>query len=128
MVELHRPNGRRGWLIVEDESLVAMLIEDALTEANIPVFGLASRVSQAMELIRENSPDGALLDVNLGGEPVFPVARTLAAQGIPFLFLTGYSEAGLPAEFGTRLVLQKPLAVETILSAIAGLRAEQGSR
>jgi DNA-binding response OmpR family regulator len=116
---------RSGLLIVEDEGLVAMLIEDVLNEANVPVFAVAGRVAQAIELIRAGLPEGALLDVNVAGEQVFPLARMLAAKGVPFLFLTGYGDARLPPEFTGRPVLHKPLAVSKILLAVEALRAKQ---
>ena len=85
-------------LVVEDEFLVAMLIEDALTDAGCIVVGPFSRVPEARVAAEQHAVDFALLDVNVAGEKVFPVAEALEARGIPFLFLTGYGAVALPKD------------------------------
>src|SRR4051812_18350592 len=80
----------QGWLIVEDESLIAMLVQDAVEEMGLATMGPASRVAHALQLLNDGRPDGAILDVNLDGEKVYPVADELMARNIPFMFLTGY--------------------------------------
>jgi CheY-like chemotaxis protein len=107
-------------LVVEDEMLVAMMIEDMLAEFGCIVVGAASRVGQALKLLEEaDEIDGAVLDVNLAGEKVFPVAEALDARGIPFVFSTGYGTAGLPDHFRNRLTLQKPYRPEDLEGALA---------
>src|SRR5690606_25099356 len=106
------------WLIVEDESLVAMLIEDALGEIGLATMGPASRVARALDLIRSDPPQGAILDVNLAGEEVYPVAEELASRGIPFIFLTGYGRRGIRQGFDARPVLGKPFTVEQVQAAV----------
>ena len=95
-------------LIVEDEMLVAMNIEDMLLELGHEVAGIASRLEPALALAREGAFDVAMLDVNLAGEPSFPVADMLLGRGIPFLFATGYGAKGIPEAYQGHLVLQKP--------------------
>ncbi len=95
-------------LVVEDEVIVAMLIEDILTDWGAEVVGPAGRVARAMELIGEGDVDAAILDVNLAGETTFGIAQELARRGVPFAFATGYGADGVPAEFQGRPVLAKP--------------------
>ncbi len=89
--------GRRV-LVVEDELLVALLLEDMLAEAGCVVVGPFARVRDALAAARAEAVDVALLDVNVAGERVFPVAHALEERGVPFLFLTGYGEAALPRD------------------------------
>lgn len=95
-------------LVVEDEALVAMLVEDALMDAGFTVLGPARTVSQALEMLKADPPDAAVLDLNLGGENSVSVADALEARGIPFLVATGYGAAGLPAHLKHIPVLPKP--------------------
>jgi len=95
-------------LVVEDEALVAMLIEDMLSDLGCEVLGPAGSVRAALELLGRETPDAAILDVNLGGEPVYPVAEALRAAGVPFVLATGYGQAGVAEAFREALVLQKP--------------------
>jgi DNA-binding NtrC family response regulator len=109
-------------LIVEDEPLVAMLLEDMLTDAGFGVSGCVSSIGQALQIVDERPGDFefAILDVNLGGEPIFPVAEALHAAGKPFAFATGYGPAGLPEVWRNRPTLQKPFSaadVEQVLAA-----------
>ncbi len=96
-------------LVVEDEMIVAMLIEDILTDAGATVVGPAARVAKALDLLIEvDGVDAALLDVNLAGEMTTPVAEELRRRGIPFAFATGYGAAGVPDGFAGQPLLQKP--------------------
>jgi len=88
--------------------LVAMNIEDMLLDLGHEVAGIASRLEPALALAREGQFDLALLDVNLAGQPSFPVAAILRDRGIPFLFATGYGIKGIIDEFKSCAVLQKP--------------------
>jgi CheY-like chemotaxis protein len=105
-------------LAVEDESMVAMWLEDALTDLGCTVVGPAARIQEALALIDSEPVQVAVLDVNLAGEPVFPVADRLQELQIPFLFATGYGAAGLVARHEHRTVLQKPYSVETLKLAL----------
>jgi CheY-like chemotaxis protein len=105
-------------LVVEDESLVSFLIEDMLCELGCAGVWHASAVNEALSLISKCQPDVAILDVNLGGETVYPVASALEAAKIPFVFATGYGRKGLPGEWGRRPVVQKPFATGTLAAAL----------
>lgn len=97
-------------MIVEDEGLVALLIEDLLTDLGCEVVASCDSIRSALEWLDRGGapPDGALLDVNLGGELVYPVAEILTARHIPFAFATGYG--ALPdGRFADVPVLAKPV-------------------
>jgi CheY-like chemotaxis protein len=104
---------------VEDEAMVAMMIEDMLLDFGCVVVGPAARVSSALRLIEGGGIDVAVLDVNLGGESVFPVADRLAGLGVPFVFSTGYGAAGLEDRHRDRPVLQKPYERAHLSAALA---------
>ena len=95
-------------LVIEDEALVAMLVEDALSDAGFAVIGPARTVAEALDLLAQDSPTAAVLDLNLGGENSLAVADALAARRIPFLVATGYGAAGLPPAHRHVPVLPKP--------------------
>ena len=104
-------------LIVEDEMLLAMLLQDILEELGCIVVK-AGRLAKAVELARTNSFDGAILDVNLAGEEVYPVAKILKRRSIPFIFTTGYQKEIVPAEYRDLLVLAKPYLPENVEKAL----------
>ncbi|MCY7281389.1 MAG: response regulator [Sphingomonas bacterium] len=108
-------------LVVEDEMLVMMAIEDMLTDLGCTSIKVASSIDQALELIANNDFDLATIDLNLNGARSYPVARTLDARGVPFVFSTGYGEDGVGEGFGDRPVLTKPYGnfqLVTILTAL----------
>ena len=82
-------------LVVEDEMLIALLVEDMLADAACIVIGPFARVGDALAAAQTEVVDLALLDVNVAGEKVFPVAYALEERGVPFLFLTGYGQSAL---------------------------------
>jgi DNA-binding response OmpR family regulator len=94
-------------LVVEDEMLVAMMLEGMLTDIGYRVI-LAGRVTKATGLAATEAIDCAILDVNVDGETSYPVATELRRRGIPFLFSTGYSAAALRADYRGSPVLSKP--------------------
>jgi CheY-like chemotaxis protein len=116
-----RPLEGRRVLLVEDETLVAMLLEDMLGDLGAEVVASASRVDRALQVIGERSGefDLAVIDVNLGGEQAFPVASALAERGVPFVFSTGYGNAGLPHPWRDRPTLSKPFTEEHVRAALA---------
>lgn len=110
-------------LIVEDEGLVALLIEDLLTDLGCEVVASCDSIRSAMEWLERGgiAPDGALLDVNLGGELVYPVAELLTARRIPFAFATGYG--ALPdGRFADVPVLAKPVNQAKLKDVVDGFR------
>jgi CheY-like chemotaxis protein len=102
------PPRPRRILIAEDEAITSMMIEDVVHGLGCTVVGPAGRLREALRLAGEGELDGAVLDVNLNGESIYPVAEALAAREVPFVFLTGYGAAGLDAAHAHRRVLQKP--------------------
>ena len=100
-------SGRRV-LVVEDEMLILMTIEDMLADLGCKCVIAAATVDKALDLVDAQTFDVAMLDVNLNGNNSFPVANTLAARGIPFLFSTGYSDHNLREGYPDRPVLRKP--------------------
>ena len=110
--------GRR-ILVVEDESLVAMLLETILEDMGCIPAGPASTVDEGLALATDGQPlDGALLDVNVAGRQVFPVAQALKDRGVPFVFSTGYGEGGLPDEWRGLPTLQKPFTEAAVRDAL----------
>ena len=109
-------------LVVEDEMLIAMDLESALEEAGADVVGLAATVDRALALIDRESMDAAVLDVNLRGRDVYPVADALKARGVPFLFHTGHAtRESLQARYLGVPVLTKPTDLDRVLSALQHL-------
>jgi CheY-like chemotaxis protein len=105
-------------LIVEDESLVAILIEDMLIELGYEIAAVAARAEQAMRYARDLQLDLALLDLNLSGQRTDEVAGVLTERGVPFVFATGYGVAGVTDEWRDVPVLQKPFQIEELERAI----------
>lgn len=105
-------------LIVEDEMLVAMLIEDLLLELGHQPVGPAMRLEPALEQAATADIDMAILDINLAGKRSFPVADCLTARGIPFIFASGYGTAGLEPPYLSALVLQKPFDHNQLRAAL----------
>ncbi len=111
-------SGRRV-LIVEDESLVAMLLETILEDMGCTPVGPASTVDEGMALAAGGDAlDAALLDVNVAGRQVFPVAQALKDRGVPFVFSTGYGEGGLPDEWRGQCTIQKPFTEAAVRDAL----------
>lgn len=97
-------------LVVEDEAMVALMVEDILTDLGCRDVEVAGTVSQGLAMVAHPTAplDAAILDVNLGGEKVYPVAEALSAKGIPFIFATGYGIAGIAEDFSHIPALAKP--------------------
>ena len=108
-------------LIVEDEMLVAMLIEDALTDLGHEILGPAMRLETALEAASSQQFDFAILDINLAGKQSFPVADCLSQRGIPFMFASGYGAAGLSAPYLLAEVIQKPFSRRELGEALKNL-------
>ena len=110
-------------LVVEDEALVAMLVEDLLDELGHEAVAIASWMEDALANARTGQYDFAIVDVNLGGEPSYPVADVLAERGVPFVFATGYGAEGLPPKYFRVPVLAKPFVVADLEKIVMQLCA-----
>jgi DNA-binding response OmpR family regulator len=107
-------------LIVEDAVLLAMELETGLSDAGARVIGPAYELEEALALLHQPI-DAAVLDANLNGHSVTPVAQALAARGVPFVFATGYGDAGgAPGDFDAP-VIRKPYDVTQVAAAVAEL-------
>ena len=113
-------------LVVEDEMMVSMLIEDMLGDLGCIVVGPAARLDEAIELANAGGIDCAVLDVNLGGQPIFPLADLLREKGVPLAFATGYGDAGLRDADRGSPVLQKPFREGDLARVLRELRAVVG--
>lgn len=98
-------------LLVEDETMVSFLLEEMLAQLGATNIRLAARLDAGLAQVAAKLPALAILDVNIGGGTVFPIAEKLEAAGVPFLFITGYGRDGLHGRWAAREVLQKPLTV-----------------
>ncbi len=105
-------------LVVEDETIVAMLLEQMLEELSCELAGVAGQVAAATELARSTDADVAILDMNLAGQKVDPVAEVLAARNVPFVFASGYGEDGLTSQWRDRPVLPKPFRLDQLREAL----------
>lgn len=105
-------------LVVEDEAFIAVMLTDMLEELGYEIAASVSRVSQAQEFLAGGEIDIALLDVNVGTEKIDPVADLLVERGCPFIFTTGYGQAGIPAAYAGCTVLQKPFHVNDLAGAL----------
>src|SRR3989441_9417913 len=99
-------------LVVEDEVMIRMLLEDMLGELGYTIAAQAARIDEALEAAKSADFDLAILDVNLNGQPISPVADALVARGMPFVFATGYGERGLPDSHRDRPTLKKPFQLD----------------
>lgn len=112
--------------VVEDEMMVAMLMEDMLADLGCVVVGPISRLDDAMDSLVDLTLDCAVLDVNLGGQSVFPLADLLRERGVPYAFATGYGDAGVrPVDNGAP-VLQKPFREADLARVLSELKQARG--
>ena len=112
MIPQAQPAQAKRILVVEDELMIRMLLEDMLGELGYTVTAEAARLEDALEAAKTADFDLAILDVNLDGQPVLPVADALVARGMPFVFATGYGERGLPESYRDRPMLKKPFQMD----------------
>lgn len=113
------PRGRI--LVVEDEMLIALLIEDALDELSYDVVGPAGRLENAIKLAREEVFSAAILDVNIRGGDTTAVAEILKQRAIPFVLASGYGDWAMPDVFKGQALLSKPFTVAELRQAITTL-------
>jgi CheY-like chemotaxis protein len=114
-------------LLVEDEAIIAIMLEDMLVDLGCEVVGPVASFAEAIQLARSEVLAGAFLDVHLGGESIYPVADLLAARDIPFVFVSGYGRAGIEARYSGAIVLSKPILDADLERAVAALRRQARS-
>src|SRR5690349_24148446 len=104
--------------LVEDEVMIRMMVSDMLEELGYTVAAEAGEIGEALRLAETIYFDLAILDVNVNGKVISPVADLIKARNRPFIFATGYGSSGLPEEYRDRPSLQKPFQIETLARAI----------
>jgi CheY-like chemotaxis protein len=105
-------------LVAEDEFFVALVLEETLQSLGCIVLGPFSDLAQATEAATREPVDAAILDINLGGEMVYPLAEHLHRHGIPFVFITGCAVTDLPDRFRVFDCLRKPVDARTLKQAV----------
>jgi len=108
-------------LVVEDEGSIALLIEGMLEDLGCEVAASVATVRKALTAAQTETFDFAVLDVNLDGELVFPVAEILMRRELPFVFSTGYGRVGVPETFKDCEVLNKPYTIEDLKIALCSM-------
>lgn len=117
-----RSLAERHVLVVEDDYLIAAALAEELADRAAVVIGPAPSVESALILVDgAGQLDLAVLDVNLRGEEVYPVADVLAGKGIPFVLVTGYDRHAIPDRYRQGLILEKPVETSAVLSALRRL-------
>jgi CheY-like chemotaxis protein len=112
-------------LLVEDDTMICLLFEDMLLEFGCKIIGPACDIRRAVDLAQNHeSIDVAILDVNLGGQVVFPVADILAGRGVPIVFSTGLGPSGLPAAWQGRPCIPKPMTTAQLVSSLGSALRE----
>ena len=104
--------------LVEDEVMIRMMVADMLGELGYRIAAEAGEINEAIKLAQSIEFDLAILDVNVNGKVISPVADLIAARNRPFIFATGYGSSELPAEYRDRPALQKPFQIETLARMI----------
>lgn len=110
-------------LVVEDEYLIRMLLEDMLADLGYEVAAAVGNIAEASTLAANGGFDAAILDVNVDGQEIYPVADILSERKLPFVFVTGYGERTLPDRYRNRPALQKPFQAEQLDAALGKLLA-----
>lgn len=109
---------RRSVLLVEDEVMIRMMVADMLEEIGYIIAAESGDIDDAVRLVQTTDFDIAILDVNVNGKVITPVAEAVQLRGLPFIFATGYGAQGLPEKFRDRPALQKPFQIETLARTI----------
>jgi DNA-binding response OmpR family regulator len=105
-------------LVVEDETLVAMLLEEYLADFGCDIVFSGRRIGKTLHALKNLEVDAAVLDVNVAGESVSPVAEVLERLKVPFIFASGYGVKGVDERWSTRPVLQKPFSAKELHAAL----------
>jgi CheY-like chemotaxis protein len=112
------PNRQVSILLVEDEALIRMMVAQMVEELGHTVVAEAANIKDALELAQTAEYDIAILDINVGGERIDPVADVIAGRHLPFVFASGYGVAGLTEKLRHGRMLQKPFLIERLDEAI----------
>src|SRR3954463_3766810 len=121
-----RPVGGSVFL-VEDEVMIRMMVADMLEELGYRIAAEAGEINEAIKLAQSTEFDFAILDVNVNGKVISPVAELIKARNRPFIFATGYGSSGLPEEYRDRPALQKPFQLETLARMIDATLKDAGA-
>ncbi|MDO8979769.1 MAG: response regulator [Afipia sp.] len=113
-----KAGSRTSILLVEDEVMIRMMVADMLEELGYTIAGEAGDIDEGVRLVQAVDFDIAILDVNVNGRVITPVAEAVQMRGLPFVFATGYGAQGLPEKFRDRPTLQKPFQIETLARTI----------
>ena len=118
------PSDARPWhggrvLVCDDNLLMAEVVAEFLRECGLEPVGPVGQLESTMQMAHEGALDGAILDINLRGRPSFPVCAILSARRIPFVFLTGYSDASIPVEYRAAPLVTKPFYATEMIEVIA---------
>ena len=105
-------------LLVEDETMVGIFMEELLGEMGFAPTYPINNLAEAVAAAQRERYDGAVLDMNLRGESIYPLAELLQAQNVPFVFVTGYSRSGVAEQFSWVPVVQKPVTSEALAQAL----------
>jgi len=114
-------------LIVEDEPIIALLLEDMIDELGMTVSARASTLAEARELAEAPSFDAAILDINLHGQMSYPAAELLARQGVPLVFVSGYARDRMPPLLANAPLVPKPYQPHQIAAALASVLGLRGA-
>jgi CheY-like chemotaxis protein len=112
-------------LVVEDEFFLALCVGQVLEEQGCAVIGPATSVQQGLKLVEKTKVNGAILDINLNGEMVYPVAKELMDRNIPFVFTTGYSSLDVPSSYRSFPRLDKPVEPGLFIRVLKKLLGEE---
>lgn len=113
-----KAGSRTSILLVEDEVMIRMMVADMLEELGYTISAEAGDIDEGVRLVQTTDFDIAILDVNVNGKVITPVAEAVQLRGRPFVFATGYGAQGLPQKFRDRPTLQKPFQIETLARTI----------
>jgi DNA-binding response OmpR family regulator len=115
---------RKRVLVVEDNSLLAMALEDLLESEGVNTVGPAGSVAAGLELLRDDGIDAAILDIELGNERVWPLAERLREQAIPFVFLSAVCDRDeVPERFRSQVCMSKPAEPRYLMATVEELLA-----
>ena len=111
----------RDILVIEDEEMIASVIEEMLLDLGCREVWIAGSAKAAQAVLAQHRPHAVILDVNLGGDSGFQFAQGLVDAKIPFVFATGYGRHGLPEQWATRPIMQKPFKMDTLQAVLGAL-------